>query len=152
VGIGNGIRVLIASRKQYLPDFLHSYVDAEKSHLQFNVLQTIEDPNEQVEFIDKIRTWSKRNGLVEVEIDAGAAKLLARQVDGHPLKMMLALIEMFSQNPKGRITEAVISRLRPWEQLFGFDEQALSKDKLDKYFVLAMAHARTEIVRFKEVW
>src|SRR5262249_12461301 len=41
---------------------------------------------------------------------------------------------------------------RPWEKLFDLDLQVAAKDDVDWFFVLAMAHARTEIVRFEEVW
>ena len=47
VGVGNGVRVFVASRKQYLPDFLVSYRAARECRLEFNVLQVISDDNER---------------------------------------------------------------------------------------------------------
>src|SRR5262249_19146602 len=41
-----GIQVFMASRKQYLPDFLSSYENAAANKLHFNVLQTIRDTSE----------------------------------------------------------------------------------------------------------
>lgn len=154
VGAGQGVRIFIASRKQYLPDFLSSFQNAFRYSLHFNVLQKISEDGEQIGFVQKVLDWCRRNKLIDpsVQIDEPARKELAAGVDGHPLKMMLALIQIFSQNPKGEIGRSDIRRLAPWEQLFYVDEQLASKDDIDWYFFLAMAHARTEIVRFEEVW
>jgi hypothetical protein len=154
VKFGEGIRIYIASRKQYLPDFLRSFEAAEQCRLHFNVLQTINDSEERSEFVEGVVQWCRQQNLVEneVDIDRRAAARLATGTNGHPLNMMLALIQMLSQRWQGRITEEAVERTRPWEKLFDLDLQAVGKDEVDKYFLLAMAHARTEIVRFEEVW
>jgi hypothetical protein len=151
---GKGVRVFIASRKQYLPDFLRSFDAAEKCRLHFNVLQSINDETERLGFIRKVEKWCQNQDLIheDVTIDPPAAKLLAGQVNGHPLEMMLALIHVFSQGLTKPITTDMVNELRPWEKLFDFDLRLARKDKLDWYFLLAMAHARTEIVGFEEVW
>lgn len=154
VGVGQGVRVFIASRKQYLPDFLSSFQNAFKYNLHFNVLQKISDDNEQIGFVQRVHEWCRTNKLIDstVLIEEQAAKELAAGVDGHPLNMMLTLIHIFSQSLRGEVSRNDIKKLAPWEQLFYIDEQLASKDDIDWYFVLAMAHARTEIVRFEEVW
>ncbi len=154
VGVGKGVRIFIASRKQYLPDFLTSFRNALDNNLHFNVLQKISDENEQIGFVDKVLKWCQSKNLVNhsLKIDQQASKELAKAVDGHPLNMMLALIQLFSQERTGGISREAIIASRPWEQLFNVDEQLAAKDEIDWYFILAMAHARTEIVRFEEVW
>jgi len=154
VKVGAGVRIFIASRKQYLPDFLQSFHAASQCGLHFNVLQRINEENERLGFIRKVLKWCQDQGLVDptVTIDRPAAALLSGQVDGHPLEMMLALIHVFSQGLTKPITEEVLKVLRPWERLFDFDLRLAHKDKLDWYFLLAMAHTRTEIVGFEEVW
>jgi len=81
-----------------------------------------------------------------------ATKALVANVDGNPLNMMLALIQLLSQNFSGTITEADVKRHEPWNRLFLLDIDAAERDELDWHFLLAMSHARTEIVRFEEVW
>jgi hypothetical protein len=73
---------------------------------------------------------------------------------GHPLNTMLALIHVFSRGPTGAITQRLLDtkEYQPWEKLFHLDLQLANKDDIDWFFVLAMAHARTEIVRQEEVW
>ena len=153
IGIDRGIRIFIASRKQYLPDFLSSYAKASQCNLQFFVLQKINYEIEQVNFVARVVSWCKGNELIDqgVRFDADAARALAEEVKGHPLNMMLALIQILSEYSTGRITKEKIERISPWEKLFNLDEQLFAKDELDWYFLLAMAHARTEIVRFEEV-
>jgi hypothetical protein len=148
------VRVFIASRKQYLPDFLRSYQDAFECRLQFNVLQSISDRVEQGNFVEKVRTWCRDQELIDksLVVDKRAAEMLAGRVDGHPLNMMLALIQLFSAAPPARVTEETLELLRPWEKLFHFDLQIAAKDDIDWFFLLAMSSARTEIVRFEEVW
>ena len=155
VGVGQGIRIFIASRKQYLPDFLGSSRTATQAGLEFNVLQTISDSTEQVGFVRRIVSWCLENRLVDptFSIEDRAALTLVLKVDGHPLNMMLALIQLLSANLRGTITdEHLTAEYRPWERLFDLDLRAASHDDLDWYFLLAMAHARTEIVSFDEVW
>ena len=83
----------------------------------------------------------------------GAAKTLAGKIDRHPLNMMLALIQLLSRNVPGTITEEeVVDQAEPWNKLFLLDLNDAERDDLDWFFLLAMAHARTEIVRFEEVW
>jgi hypothetical protein len=155
VEVGQGIRIFVASRKQYLPDFLGSSRTATEAGLEFNVLQTISDSTEQVGFVRKIVSWCLDNQLVDptFSIEGQAALTLVLKVDGHPLNMVLALIQLLSANLRGTITEEQLtSQYRPWERLFDLDLRAASHDDLDWYFLLAMAHARTEIVSFDEVW
>jgi hypothetical protein len=156
VEAGKGVRVFIASRKQYLPDFLDSFEKARKSGLHFCVLKEIKHQDEKVKFVQTILEWCKTNELVAntLSLDDGACNELATKVNGHPLNLMLALIRMFSQGLEGPIGEREIDNLKPkpWEDLFYVDELLAAKDDLDWYFFLAMAHARTEIVRFTEVW
>jgi hypothetical protein len=154
VEVGQGVRVFIASRKQYLPDFLQSYEAAHESGLHFNVLQTISEGGEQEGFVLQVLQWCQEQNLVgeRVEFEKGVPEMLARKVNGHPLNMMLALIQLFSEPWQGVITEEAVAEKRPWERLFDLDLRAVDKDDIDWYFVLAMAHARTEIVRFEEVW
>ena len=156
VGIDKGIRVLLASRKQYLPDFLSSSQKANDIHLHFNVLQTLSVDSERVEFVKQMIRWcsSKRLTLEDLEIDDDAARDLALKVDGHPLNMMLALIRLLSMALPQRISRATLEStgFRPWEHKFHVDEALAGRDEIDWYFFLAMAHARTEIVRFEEVW
>jgi hypothetical protein len=156
VGVGRGVRVFIASRKQYLPDFLRSSQTAAECGLEFNVLQTLSDQTEQTNFIRHVLECCKRERLLAatVTFDTAAAELLASKVKGHPLNMMLALIQTFSREPAGAITQHLIEtkEYRPWEKLFHLDLQLANKDDVEWFFVLAMAHARTEIVRQEEVW
>jgi hypothetical protein len=154
VGVGRGIRVFIASRKQYLPDFLHSWQDAVKSGLHFNVLQSLTEASDQKGFVNDVHGWCRSEQLIDdsVRFDPEAAYELAKKVAGHPLNMMLAMIQLLSEHRTGRITRSVLDVSRPWERLFGFDERIMAKSNLDWYLILAMAHARTEIVRFEEVW
>lgn len=154
VKVGEGVRVFIASRKQYLPDFLRSFREAADSGLEFNVLQTISDRTEQVGFVKRVTHWCGDQKLIpsSVQFSNRAAETLAGSVNGHPLNMMLALIQVLSDPPTEEVTEATIEETRPWERLFDLDLQVAAKDDLDWYFVLAMAHARAEIVRFEEVW
>ncbi len=154
VGMGRGTRVFVASRKQYLPDFLGSYRTAMECRLEFNVLQTIADETERVEFVRRVVDWCRREQLVDrrVTIRDEAATSLAKNAGGHPLNMMLALIQLLSENFSGPITEEDVGRYKPWDRLFALDLQAAARDDLDWHFLLAMAHARTEIVGFEEVW
>ncbi|MEU1260368.1 FHIPEP family type III secretion protein [Streptomyces chartreusis] len=154
VGTGQGVRVFIASRKQYLPDFLGSSSTAEKCGLEFNILQSITDSTECVEFVRSLIDWCRERKLVEdnLAIQPEAAKALVDGAKGNPLNITLALIQLLSVNPKGRITEKNVADQRPWEQLFALDLQSAARDDLDWYFLLAMAHARTEIVPFEDVW
>ena len=152
-----GIQIFLASRKQYLPDFLSSYENASKNKLHFNVLQTIGDTSEQVGFVDRVLSWCRddRNLVHEsVKFDESAAKLLTTNARGHPLNMMLALIQVFSLDRKGTIGTEWVAENRPWDNqnLFGLDLNLFAKDDIDWFFLLAMAHARTEIVRIEEVW
>ena len=154
VRVGRGVRVFIASRKQYLPDFLRSSRTAQECGLEFNVLQSIEDPAEQVEFVRRVLDWCHGQHLVspQLTIQRDAAEELAGSVRGHPLNMMLTLIQLLSARADGDIRATDVTDLRPWEQLFALDLQAAARDDLDWHFLLAMAHARTEIVRFEEIW
>ena len=154
VGIDKGVRFFIASRKQYLADFLSSFEKAEEIKLHFNVLQTLSEEKECAAFIDKIVGWCNAQNLTttELHIDGGAARVLAEHEHGHPLNMMLALIQILSRGDlPEEIRRSTIEELRPWEQRFYVDEALMGKDDLDWYFFLAMAHARTEIVRREEV-
>ena len=54
VGIDNGVRIFVASRKQFLPDFLTSSRKAAGRHLEFNVLQAISDEDARVAFIRRV--------------------------------------------------------------------------------------------------
>jgi hypothetical protein len=154
VQVGQGVRIFVASRKQYLPDFLGSSRTAAECGLEFNVLQTIADSNERVEFVRRVLDWCRAQQLVaeHLMISADAAKYLVERVNGHPLNMMLALIELLSADLDGTLTQEDLTERRPWERLFALDLQAAARDDLDWYFLLAMSHARTEIVRFEEVW
>jgi hypothetical protein len=154
VGVGQRVRVFVASRKQYLPDFLGSSRTALECGLEFNVLQTIADSNERVEFVRRVLEWCRAQKLVaeHLMVPPDAAKALVEPVNGHPLNMMLALIQLFSADLGGTLTQEDLEKLRPWERLFALDLQAAARDDLDWHFLLAMAHARTEIVRFEEVW
>jgi FHIPEP family/Effector-associated domain 1 len=153
VGVGNGVRVFVASRKQYLPDFLGSYRTAKECRLEFNVLQTIADETERVEFVRRVLDWCRKEQLVtpRVTIREEAATSLAEHTRGNPLNMMLALIQLLSENLTGPVTKEDVSRYRPWDRLFALDLQAAARDDLDWHFLLAMSHARTEIVSFEEV-
>lgn len=68
--------------------------------------------------------------------------------------MVLAIIRTLSQDFSEEIGEDQLRSLnpKPWEDLFYVDELLAAKNDLDWYLFLAMAHARTEIVRFSEVW
>jgi hypothetical protein len=154
VGVDKGVRVFIASRKQYLADFLSSFEKAEEIKLHFNVLQTLSLEKEGASFVKRIVDWANAKKLTaaEITVDAAAAQLLATQERGHPLNMMLALIQLLSRDDLPQEIDArTIEELRPWQQRFHVDEALLGKDDLDWYFFLAMAHARTEIVRREEV-
>jgi hypothetical protein len=154
VGVDNGVRVFVASRKQYLADFLSSFEKAEDIHLHFNVLQTLPVEKEGARFVKRILGWCNDNGLTgaRLAIEDGAAQLLAAREHGHPLNLMLALIQLLSHGDlPGEIGAATLEDRRPWEQRFHVDEALMGKDDLDWYFFLAMAHARTEIVRREEV-
>ncbi|GGP78032.1 FHIPEP family type III secretion protein [Streptomyces melanogenes] len=154
VGTGQGVRVFIASRKQYLPDFLGSSKMAEECGLEFNILQSLTDSTECVEFVRSLIDWCCEKKLVDenLAIQPEAARSLVEGAKGNPLNITLALIQLLSANPKGKITEKNITSRRPWEQLFALDLQSAARDDLDWYFLLAMAHARTEIVPFEDVW
>jgi hypothetical protein len=155
VRVGDGIRVFIASRKQYLPDFLNSWQESVEAGLQFNVLQPISERSDRKGFVDRVQNWCRRQHLVEesVTIDDEAEYELADKVSGHPLNMMLALIQLLSEHRRGgRITKALLEKLRPWEKLFAFDAKMMAQNDLDWFLLLAMAHARTEIVSLEEVW
>ena len=151
---GEGIRVFIASRKQYLPDFLQSFEVARVCQLHFNVLQTLDAVTDRTNFVDHVLWWCKKQNLVDDELsfDRGTREQLAESAKGHPLNMMLALIQLFSRHREGRITERLLDAARPWKRIFDLDLQAMAKDDVDWNFLLAMAHARAEIVRFEEVW
>jgi hypothetical protein len=154
VGIDKGVRLFIASRKQYLADFLSSFEKADQIKLHFNVLQTLPVDEEGASFVDKIAAWCDARNLIAagLHIDGGAARLLAEREDGHPLNMMLSLIQILSRSDLPQeISRSTIERFRPWEQRFYVDEALMGKDDLDWYFFLAMAHAGTEIVRREEV-
>ncbi|MFE2280618.1 FHIPEP family type III secretion protein [Streptomyces sp. NPDC059454] len=154
VGTGQGVRVFIASRKQYLPDFLGSSRTAEQCGLEFNILQSLTDSTESVEFVRSLIDWCREKKLVDenLAIQPDAAKALVNGAEGNPLNITLALIQLLSATPEGKITEKHITDQRPWEQLFALDLQSAARDDLDWYFLLAMAHARTEIVPFEDVW
>ena len=154
VGTDNNVRVFVASRKQYLPDFLISYRAAKACALEFNVLQAISDENERTAFLHRILEWCSNRELVApgVRMSVEATKTLVGHLDGNPLNMMLALIYIMSQNFAGVITENDVRRYEPWNRLFLLDLAEAERDELDWHFLLAMAHARTEIVRFEEVW
>lgn len=154
VGVGRGVRIFVASRKQYLPDFLGSYQKAKQCRLEFNVLQGIADDTERVAFVRRVLAWCHKQRLVDplVTIRDEAARSLAEHARGHPLNMMLALIQLLSENLGGPVTKEQLGKYRPWTRLFALDLQAAADDDLDWYFMLAMAHARTEIVSFEEVW
>lgn len=154
VRCGEGVRVYIASRKQYLPDFLSSFESASRYQLHFNVLQKITDDTEREAFVEQILGWCKKKGLVDkgLRFERQAAKKLASTLDGHPLNMALSLIHVFSQVGAGEISGRRLEELKPQEHLFAVDESLAAKDDIDWYFLLAMAHARTEIVRFEEVF
>ncbi|MCI0659684.1 MAG: hypothetical protein L0220_01285, partial [Acidobacteria bacterium] len=151
-----GIRIFIASRKQYLPDFLTSFENASDHNLHFCVLKEVKHTEERGDFVKTILKWCTGKQLVDssLKFEDDACDKIAKETDGHPLKMMLALIRAFSQGLTGQIGEAEIKDLnpKPWEDLFYADELLAAKDDLDWYFFLAMAHTRTEIVRFSEVW
>lgn len=154
VKVGLGVRVFIASRKQYLPDFLRSSEEAAQAGLEFNVLQAIDNILERWKFVSEITAYCKKQQLVDKDVRIGqpAAQRLAQEVGGNPLNMMLALIQIYTSSDAGEIDERWMERNRPWEKLFLFDLQLAGKDDLDWYFLLAMAAARTEIVRFDDVW
>ncbi|MDT0353611.1 FHIPEP family type III secretion protein [Pseudonocardia charpentierae] len=154
VGIDQGVRIFIASRKQYLPDFLRSTRTARNVHLEFNVLQTIDAQGERLEFVQQVVDWCKGEELVNqsLALTEKAKARLADNVKGHPLEMMLSLIHVLSARPEGTVDVSDLEQLRPWENLFALDLKAAGRDDLDWHFVLAMAHSRTEIVRFEEVW
>ena len=154
LGTESGIRVFIASRKQYLADFLRSSQDAADINLHFVVLGTLSVKIEGAGFVERIVGWCNRNGLTprKLSIDDDARQLLALSEDGHPLNMMLALIQLLSQaDLPEEIDRGTLEQHRPWQQRFHVDEALMGKDELDWYFFLAMAHARTEIVRREEV-
>jgi hypothetical protein len=154
VEVGQGVRIFVASRKQYLPDFLGSSYTANECGLHFNVLQTITDSTERVEFVNRVVGWCRENQLVDasLSIPSNVAKSLVEHVDGHPLNAMLALIQLLSQNLRGALSDDDLGGHRSWERLFALDLEAAAREDLDWHFLLAMAGARTEIVRFDEVW
>jgi hypothetical protein len=153
VGVDNGVRVFIASRKQYLADFLSSFEKAEYIKLHFNVLQSLSVEREGTPFVNRIITWCSNKKLIgKLDVSPGAARVLADEEQGHPLNMMLALIELLSRRDlPEEISESTIRKLSPWTRRFHVDEALMGKDDLDWYFFLAMAHAQTEIVRREEV-
>src|SRR5262249_13614628 len=149
-----GVRVFIASRKQYLADFLRSFQDAADINLHFVVLGTLSVEIEGASFIERIVGWCNKNELTpkKFSIDGDAKQLLALSEHGHQLNMMLALIRLLSQTDlPEEIDRSTLEQRRPGQQRFHVDEALLGKDELDWYFFLAMAHARTEIVRREEV-
>jgi FHIPEP family/ATPase family associated with various cellular activities (AAA) len=154
VNVGQGVRVFIASRKQYLPDFLRSSRAITDYGLQFNVLQPVTDETERKEFVRRVVDWCRDEQLVgpDVELRPEAAEMLVRKARGNPLNMMLTLIQLLSADVDGPITVAELERHSPWEHLFALDLAAARQDDIDWYFLLAMAHTRTEIVRFEDVW
>ena len=147
------VRFFIASRKQYLPDFLRSFRTAAEVRLEFNVLQAISTDEEQFGFVDTVREWCANNGLVSTDlvIESAAARKLADDVGGEPLSMMLALIELLSVQRDGVITEEVVKQRAPRKRLFALDLRAAARHDVDWFFLLAMAHARAEIVGIDEV-
>lgn len=154
IGVDRGIRVFVASRKQYLADFLSSFEKAEDIHLHFNVLQSLPVEKEGARFVKRILGWCNDNGLTRARlaIEDSAAQLLAAREHGHPLNLMLALIQLLSHGDlPDEIGAATLEDRRPWEQRFHVDEALMGKDDLEWYFFLAIAHARTEIVRREEV-
>jgi hypothetical protein len=154
VGVDRGVQFFIASRKQYLADFLSSFKKADEIKLHFNVLQTLSIEKEGTAFVNQIVGWCNQNNLTvsEFHIDPAAAQTLARIELGHPLNIMLALIQLLSEDSlPDEISESAILKLSPWERRFRVDESLMGKDDLDWYFFLSMAHARTEIVRREEV-
>lgn len=154
VKVGLGVRVFIASRKQYLPDFLRSSRAIIDYGLEFNVLQPVTDETERKEFVRQVVDWCREEQLVahDLELRPEAAEMLVSKARGNPLNTMLALIQLLSADVDGPVTTTALERHRPWERLFALDLAAARQDDLDWYFLLAMAHTRTEIVRFEEVW
>ena len=123
VGVDGGVRVFVASRKQYLPDFLVSYRDAQECRLEFNVLQAISDETERTAFIDRVVDWCREYHLIAptVRMSADSTKTLVGHLDGNPLNMMLALIYLLSQHFTGVITKDDVDRHEPWNRLFMLD-------------------------------
>jgi hypothetical protein len=154
VQMGQGVRVFIASRKQYLPDFLRSSRAITDYRLEFNVLQPLTDEGERKQFVRQVVDWCREEQLVgpDVEMRQDAAEMLVSKAKGNPLNTMLALIQLLSADVESPVTTAELERHRPWEQLFALDLAAARQDDIDWYFLLAMAHTRTEIVRFEDVW
>jgi hypothetical protein len=155
VGTDQGVRVFVASRKQYLADFLSSFDAAATIKLHFNVLQTLPVDSDGVSFVRHIIHWfntTLRLAPTNHTIETTEAQLLATKARGHPLNLMLALIDLLSSPdlPTEISTKAIEAR-RPWERRFHVDEALMGQDDLGWYFFLAMAHARTEIVRREEV-
>ncbi|WP_055713882.1 alpha/beta fold hydrolase [Streptomyces torulosus] len=149
-----GVRFFVASRKQYLPDFLGSSAKAARSRLEFQVLQAITDAGEQRYFVEKSVAWCREQELIrsDLTLPGDVAQYLVSKVKGHPLNTSLALIHLLSQDVGGELSTGDLDHHRPWEHLFDLDLVAAARDDLAWYFLLAMAHARTEIVRVEEVW
>jgi hypothetical protein len=155
VSVADGVRFIIASRKQYLADFLHSSQHANTSNLQFVILPPFKEPAENRGFIKRVLTWCHRPAQLldkPVAFDDEAANLLVKRSDGNPLNMMLSLIHLLSHDLPQRVTLDELERRAPWEERFSFDIQIMSRDDIDWYFLLAMAHAQTEIVQFQQIW
>jgi hypothetical protein len=152
VGTDGGVRIFIASRKQYLPDFLTSYKRAQESGLHFHILQSLPE-GEHVLFVEKVIQWCISNGLVrDLTISDPAATRLGRIAGGHPLNLVLALINLLSARPAGQVLgqdDAIVEALR---HRFDPDLRTAERDPLAAYFIMGMAHARAEIVRVDEVW
>ena len=87
----------------------------------------------------------------DLVIESAAARKLADDVGGEPLSMMLALIELLSVQRDGVITEEVVTQRAPRKRLFALDLRAAARHDVDWFFLLAMAHARAEIVGIDEV-
>lgn len=149
---GDGVRIFIASRKQYLPDFLVDSRAATDRGLEFIVLQDMSDSDERTQFVEKVVAWCGEKQLMgdDVSLRGDAVKEMVDNVDHNPLNMMLALIQLLSQS-KAVVTKEDVARLKPWNELFRMDLADAESDELDLFFLLAMAHARTEIVRFEDV-
>jgi GTPase SAR1 family protein len=154
IGSDRGIRVFLASRKQYLPDFAGSSLDLNEMNLQFYVLSNVSDTIEQQSFIKKILKWCLSKNLIsqDVAISDEAALEIAENAKGLPLDMVLSLIHLLSIHESGIIDKALVDRVKPWSKLFEEDLKSFRIDPVDWHIMLAMAHAKTEIVDINQVW
>lgn len=154
VGNDQGVRIFLASRKQYLPDFAGSFLDLVKMNLHFYVLTNLHDSLERESFVKNIIAWCLKKKIInqDITISDEAARLIANKARGLPLDMVLSLIYLLSNHVSGIIDETLVNRLKPWSKLFEEDLQKFRIDRVDWYVMLAMAHAKTEIVKFDQVW